>query len=1495
MYGLKYFFEIDRGGHNVRLNVYQRNYDGVAKVIGDLQHINLEAQGANGSVVDPIVKTSLVFAVADTADKEDTATTKYGSWEEFYTPDATLYKVELKEDDAVRWTGYVTPDSWNEGLQYHGSISVTARDNIGHLSDFDFDKADLGSALKNGYMVSVADIVKKAMAKVEMPMELVTEASGDMQNLVSVNGGVSSDAWMIDVRGIDKGTWYEALEGILASVGMCLRYCDNNRVVLMSIRSLPLMGATERALQPHRSAQFLGRSGNRTLDPAYKEINETLKYEAPDDDETAWDMSDFTEATVQGRTEYILNGTNGWGQSSAEKIIALPPYSVQWNGKTADVMFRLLAVRDDDSGTNIGGYMQKEFPMGTETKSKVSFSIANAYWRGGVQTSTKLPRGRFKYALVWVTLGGNIYSYINGAWVVGSSVQINEIECPSDGQTGPGAVYSSETVVNVDIEAVTPSEAGRMYLRFYPFALDIAETDYYAIDVQNITVGVADNALPKELRVKTVYDEKQNYKLKRDVDFGEVPTYINHAGTCINGIYQAGVGYPSVHRVTWAGDKNELPLSVANHLQILAFNAKANSLLSGDLRDTNGLPCVFNAIWHYGGRQFLLQSGNLDVIKGTFSDTLLREYNDYSDVWDGAEISYKLVQGSSAVSPELVIDENTTGGGGGEGTISVNPSELSFVADGEPKVVDVLASGPFGVEAPSWLSVTINGSQVTLTASANGTASRRGSVRFYLADGKDATCAVSQEARQVVVDTIRVTRINNRVYDYQDVGNNAVGAYACDVISTQPWTASIESGGDWIEFYGGTAPSGAAGTTTIYFNVLSVNTGAARQAVIVARQPSTGLEARFYCNQAGGASATSLVVTPSGTKSVRSDETSLDLNITSNVSWRVTASVGITLSKSTGNGNDTVTAYFAENVGTGTKTMTITVATTSGTSISRQLTISQAGKGSDPSKYFYTDKSSVNMGKEGGSAEVVLSSSSAWTASSPSSWCTVSPTSGTAGDSKTISFTLAQNTGGDRQTTVTISGPDGSVAIKVTQKGIGDSITLSSGSGVFDGGGELKPVTVTASAAWTARCSEEWVTINPEEGVSGAVVGIEAAENSTQGRTAKVIFTCGTASAEYTITQLAQSIDTQLGLSPKTASCGFKGDSGAIEVTANAAWEIVNVSEGLTFSVNSGSGSASVTWYAAKNTGVSSRRLTATFRTTNGERTQTFSVDQSAASVSLNPSTKSVVAGGLSFDITVTASDEWTAGTSDPWLSFVKSGNTLRVSVAQNEVPSARSGQVTVFVAGTEVRASCLVEQAAAAVFVEATPAANTVNYDARRGTFVIRANKAWEITDVTPGMTLSTYSGGDDNDVADETGSTAGTAGTVGSKAVEWEIPTNLSDSEKMYRCKVTTIGGEKSIFVTVTCKSGNATITVTPDRPTFISQGQTPTIKVASDLTWNMVCSESWLKFEPTRGSAGAETTVTLSLRAIPTGDNTGAVLTITSGTAKKEIAVVYLGNNS
>ena len=275
-YLLKYYKELVSHGHRWRLEIHQDTDDAIEAVeIGPvLQGLRLIMQGDQADIDTPIVKTSLEMVFVDAPDLEDER--KCGYWEEFYTSSATEYKVILSKDGKSEWSGYVTPDSFSESLQYRGSVTIIARDNLGALQDYQCNFA----GDENG-MISLYDLVHKSCEEVSFAMEIYDDYS---QQNISPRCNEAKDGEQIlyyikfNASAFQGKNLWEALNGALMSTGMVLRYIGENTYVFQPIRAMGLMDRDFWPDVPVKKVLFEAYA-TRELSPSVKNIREDENFD----------------------------------------------------------------------------------------------------------------------------------------------------------------------------------------------------------------------------------------------------------------------------------------------------------------------------------------------------------------------------------------------------------------------------------------------------------------------------------------------------------------------------------------------------------------------------------------------------------------------------------------------------------------------------------------------------------------------------------------------------------------------------------------------------------------------------------------------------------------------------------------------------------------------------------------------------------------------------------------------------------------------------------------------------------------------------------------------------------------------------------------------------------------------------------------------------------------------------------------------------------------
>lgn len=244
MYGLFAYKEITalRTKHVYRLEIYKKDFSGTAMELEEFSSppFSITLEGEGDEIYRPIIKSYLSINIID-KDQFD--------YTQFFTSDAFGFRVFLLRNGVRLWSGYITPDSFGQDLQYRSTINLVARDNIGYLSEIDYDWFDYD-------FVSIEQLLTKAFDKIQAQFSLDNRV-----NIFSGNKPIT-DAY-IQTVGLKNKTWFEVLEEVLSGCGLQLRYINDN-YTLHDI-------ANEVELGGNYTPTFIDRSQRVDFSPAWRE------------------------------------------------------------------------------------------------------------------------------------------------------------------------------------------------------------------------------------------------------------------------------------------------------------------------------------------------------------------------------------------------------------------------------------------------------------------------------------------------------------------------------------------------------------------------------------------------------------------------------------------------------------------------------------------------------------------------------------------------------------------------------------------------------------------------------------------------------------------------------------------------------------------------------------------------------------------------------------------------------------------------------------------------------------------------------------------------------------------------------------------------------------------------------------------------------------------------------------------------------------------------
>ena len=666
-YQLKYYKDITSQGHKWRLAIYQETDDALTAVeIGPvLQGLRLIVQGDQADIDTPIVKTSLEMVFVDADDLDDER--KCGYWEEFYTSSSTEYKVTLSKDGKSEWSGYVTPDSFSESLQYRGSVTIIARDNLGALQDFEYDGLPDSSG-----MISMMGLISKAMSVISFPMSFSLSGMGARRFAYTNDTAIATEIYevLFNNKTFLDQTWLEVVEAVLTATGHVLRYVGGNKFIIASIRDIPLYDFNYWSDVPILETKFCAY-GQRELSPAVKTIIDEVQFNI----EENFADTDMPASAYGEQGEYnILTASDNLQEYPL--IYPMPVHAVvggTWKARTLDTSMFLnpfaFPLKDGYSSKKHGDLRDTSVVYLAANNEAGTVSDRTAEWRsllgpGKYRFSMKLDNpvalydnntkighidlsmylSRLRFHLRFLAKNGSDnqeYRTSSGTWNKGTSTDANSLfpnvdfpviyEFPVLEVDTIGEIQLLVTYVGTTKKSDSPEGISKgAYVPFKEFSL----TD----------VNLENTSIPGSQKVTTAYNSKNNILIQRRPEFGFNAGNVASPKIIKNGMFILKDNwYESSDQWTFNNSDTPNPLPVLIHQQMLAYYSKPNNVLTGELATSNPL---FNALYEWNGKQHILTSGALNLLTGRMENAVLREFIRYDRMWetwieqDAIEVDY---------------------------------------------------------------------------------------------------------------------------------------------------------------------------------------------------------------------------------------------------------------------------------------------------------------------------------------------------------------------------------------------------------------------------------------------------------------------------------------------------------------------------------------------------------------------------------------------------------------------------------------------------------------------------------------------------------------------------------------------------------------------------------------------------------------------------------------------------------------------------------------
>lgn len=641
-YGLLLYKEIETPQGDQRVEIYKDGFSGTAVEIAGLHADGITISKDSQSLTQPITTSVLTLRLSDCGEVD---------YSQFFTPNATLFKVVWQTRTggawSTRWTGFITPDSYTENLAYRDTLTLTARDNIGRLGEFNFD-------MTLGQLSRVGDIIQAGLTKAEVAMTLTTSTRKRSTSLgiamLCVNTSLFADK-----------TWRDALETLLTGLGLTLAWNDGNSIELRDISQAPANT---------QAAFFINKSGFRQIRPAWRELTVEQDYGLREN----FYEGQFTKADAGDGQTFTPSASSKW--SAQGGLALLNPYL----GCAAplETLFVPIGLADDLSASLT---YTEHIPV-MDRGIKLSLRCCNSYWgyagtlRGiatsgtlnGGQGISQVPRYyglRYRFN-IFMTVGTTKY-VLRETWEVYDPATIAEPYLYFSMPSTQGGINRDE---EVEIYIGGMPGAGDMEVVVYPPLAYYYEDDgesacisaasqlrygYGRITDISMAVDELTGGLAKTFTINAVH----NVQGQLSVTVGQVPERLGNTLLYLGGIFNPN-GSPAT-RFRRDPDSSAttyflLELVAREHITYQNNNYDA---LSGTMMAQAAFR--FDKGITYGGKTYRLVGASLAVLSNTLSVQLLQEEAAFDDT--AYTITTTDSEGRTSSSGTGGIGQGAAGGG----------------------------------------------------------------------------------------------------------------------------------------------------------------------------------------------------------------------------------------------------------------------------------------------------------------------------------------------------------------------------------------------------------------------------------------------------------------------------------------------------------------------------------------------------------------------------------------------------------------------------------------------------------------------------------------------------------------------------------------------------------------------------------------------------------------------------------------------------------------
>lgn len=440
-------------------------------------------------------------------------------------------------------------------------------------------------------------------------------------------------------------------------------------------------------------------------------------------------------------------------------------------------------------------------------------------------------------------------------------------------------------------------------------------------------------------------------------------------------------------------------------------------------------------------------------------------------------------------------------------------------------------------------------------------------------------------------------------------------------------------------------------------------------------------------------------------------------------------------------------------------------------------------------------------------------------------------------------------------------------------------LSVSPQSLTFGNQGGAQAIQLTSNVTWSVTGTPSWCTLTPSSGKDNGTLLLTCQPNNNLNPRTGTLAVQGTGGVQSKFISITQEgTKPPVVVSPTSINVPSASGATSIIVEATVAWTAYENSTWLSLDPSSGVNNGIISVFYQQNKTFSPRTGYIYVLGSSGA-VQTIIISQAAGTpyLTISSNTLNFTAQGGSANLAISSNVNWAISETLDWLSVnLVSGTgdgSIILTCQSNPLNLVRTG--TVRFSGLNVSPQTLtVTQAGSIIYISVLPGSLDFPEEGGDQGFSVFSSLNWTATTTADWLYLNPVFG-------------------AGNGSVDVQCTPNFSASSRSATINVVATGGYTT-SITVTQAGAIPVLNVSEETLSFTGTGGTAIFELASNTTWRVSESVTWLSVAPVSGKDDATITVTCTPRSGSFTRST-TITVYATGAPSQRITVTQIGSNA